>query len=70
MQTGVWCEFYSSGFFGYGEKGDFQYFLPAFVILLAEMSYFWRVMYVGIANTEEHNLMDKLPLQVCLFILL
>ncbi len=101
MQTGVWCEFYSAGFFGYGEKGDFQYgsiwhllpivlliagvfftcryaaqirswkheesfrFLLAFGILLVEMSYFWRLLYVGSASTEEHNLMDKLPLQVC-----
>lgn len=101
MQTGVWCEFYSAGFFGYGEKGDFQYgsiwhllpivllaagifftcryasqirnwkheetfrFLLAFVIMIAEMSYFWRLLYVGSSNAEEHNLMDKLPLQVC-----
>ena len=101
MQTGVWCEFYSAGFFGYGEKGDFQYgsiwhflpivlliagvfftrryaaqirswkheesfrFLLAFGILLVEMSYFWRLLYVGSASMEKHNLMDKLPLQVC-----
>ena len=101
MQTGVWCEFYSAGFFGYGELGDFQYgsiwhllpialliagifftcryraqikswkheetlrFVLAFVILMAEMSYFWRLLYVGSASPEKHNLMDKLPLQVC-----
>lgn len=101
MQTNVWCEFFSEGFFGYGQKGDFQYgsiwhilpivlllagifftfryrneiknwkheenfrFILAFVILVIEMSYFWRLLYVGSSNPEEHNLMDKLPLQVC-----
>ena len=101
MQANVWCEFFSEGFFGYGQKGDFQYgsiwhilpivlllagifftyryrkqikswkheegfrFILAFVILMAEMSYFWRLLYVGSSNPEEHNLMDKLPLQVC-----
>ena len=97
----VWVQFFKEGFFGYGEKGDFQYysiehFIPlifmaacifllyryrdalrewkheenfrfifAFVMLLAEMSYFWRLLYVGSSNPEEQNLLDKLPLQVC-----
>ena len=97
----VWVHFFKEGFFGYGEKGDFQYysiehFIPlifmaacifllyryrdalrewkheenfrfifAFVMLLAEMSYFWRLLYVGSSNPEEQTLLDKLPLQVC-----
>lgn len=92
--------FYSEGFFGYGEKGDFTYFslwhflpivllaaaillvyryreqlrtwkwegrarfLYAFVMLLAEMSYFWRLVYVG-DETGAYNMLGKLPLQVC-----
>ena len=92
--------FYSEGFFGYGEDGDFVpfsiwHFLPisvivlciilifvfrdklrnwkwegrmryiyAFIMLLAEMSYFWRLLYVG-DETGGHSLMVKLPLQVC-----
>ena len=32
---------------------------------MVEMSYYWRLLYVGSSNPEEHNLMDKLPLQVC-----
>ncbi len=101
MNSKVYCEFYNEGFFGYGEKGNFQYgsvwhilpilllvvgiyftyrykdkirnwkheenfrFILAFVILIIEMSYYWRLLYVGSSNTIEHNLMDKLPLQVC-----
>lgn len=92
--------FYSDGFFGYGEKGDFvpyslMHFVPilviilaivaiyikrdalrswkfegrfryiyAFIMLLAEMSYFWRLSYVGDEN-GTNSLMLKLPLQVC-----
>lgn len=94
--------FYNSGFFGFGEKGNFKYwslahFIPiilliaaivliyryrawfrewkheenfrfifAFVILMVEMSYFWRLLYVG--SSEPFvvvDLLDKLPLQVC-----
>ena len=94
-------EFYSSGFFGYGEKGDFKYFsfwhfLPiillivgivltyiyrekiknskheklfrhilAWIMLLAEMGYFWRVLYAGPGDDVHTNLLTKLPLQVC-----
>ncbi|MBR7182224.1 MAG: TIGR02206 family membrane protein [Clostridia bacterium] len=94
--------FYSSGFFGFGEKGDFKYwslahFIPlilllvaifliwryrewfrnwkheenfrfifAFVMLMVEMSYFWRLLYVGSSEpTNVVDLLDKLPLQVC-----
>ena len=40
-------------------------FIFAFVMLLAEMSYFWRLLYVGSSDPAEQNLLDKLPLQVC-----
>lgn len=97
----VWCQFFSSGFFGYGEKGNFKYwsfahfapiilliaaiylifrfrkqlrewkheetfrFIFAFVMLMVEMSYFWRLLYVGSSDPTEQHLLDKLPLQVC-----
>lgn len=98
----VWCRFFSDGFFGYGDKGDFQNFTPAHfipillfgiaifllwrfravfrnwkyeenfrfiwaaVMMLVEMSYFWRLLYVGSGDTGEIvSLLDKLPLQVC-----
>lgn len=87
--------FESSGFFGYGEKGDFKYwsfahfaplillalgifliiwyrkkianmkkegtlrFIIGFIMLMVEMSYFWRLMYVG------GTYVTKLPLQFC-----
>lgn len=93
--------FYSSGFFGYGEKGDFTYwsaahFLPilllisavvalyylrgrlrewrheenlrfalGFILLIVEMSYYWRLLYVGSGNADKRTLMTNLPLQVC-----
>ena len=40
-------------------------FIFAAVMLLAEMSYFWRLLYVGSSDPEYTNLLDKLPLQVC-----
>lgn len=39
-------------------------FIFAFVMLLAEMSYFWRLLYVG-DETGIDSLLIKLPLQVC-----
>lgn len=94
--------FYSEGFFGYGEKGNFKYwsfahftpiilfalavyfvyryrdaikkwkheenfrFIFAAVMLFAEMSYFWRLLYVGTSESGPPiDLLDKLPLQVC-----
>ena len=36
----------------------------AFVMLLAEMSYFWRILYVG-NEWGLSTLLDKLPLQIC-----
>ena len=92
--------FYSDGFFGYGEAGDFRYFsffhfLPllilmaaivityfkqdslrnwkyeekaryiyAFIMMIVEMSYFWRLLYIG-DETGQNSLLIKLPLQVC-----
>ena len=92
--------FYSDGFFGYGEVGDFKYFsfwhfLPivlliiavyltyknqeklrnwkyeerfryilAFTMMIVEMSYFWRLLYVG-DETGQASMLIKLPLQVC-----
>ena len=41
-------------------------FIFAALMLFAEMSYFWRLLYVGSSEPEELvNLIDKLPLQVC-----
>lgn len=87
--------FESSGFFGYGESGDFKYwsfahfaplvllavaiflliwyrkkianmkhegtlrFVLAFIMLMSEMSYFWRLTYIG------GTYVTKLPLQFC-----
>jgi len=96
----TFAEFYKDGFFGYGEKGDFQtfsffHFLPIILLIAAiiltyifkdkirsfkhepkirfflgiflliiEMSYYWRVLYVG-AEGNDANLLTKLPFQVC-----
>lgn len=94
--------FYSKGFFGYGEKGNFSYwsfahfapiilmavaiflmfrfrnklrewkheenfrFIYAAVMIFVEMSYFWRLLYVGSSEPDKVvDLLDKLPLQVC-----
>ena len=93
-------EFYSQGFFGYGEPGDFKYFslahfipliiliiaivitymkkdilrkwkyenraryIYAFIMMIVEMSYFWRLLYVG-DELGSYSLLIKLPLQVC-----
>lgn len=106
--TGILYEmnFFSEGFFGYGEEGDFRqwslaHFLPiavtlglitavyknretirgsryeedfrfgaVVVMMLCEMSYFWRLLYCGPADVTAHNMLDKLPLQVCQWTLL
>ena len=94
--------FYSEGFFGYGEKGNFKYwsfahftpilifafaiylmyryrdalknwkheenfrFICAAAMLFVEMSYFWRLLYVGSSEPGASiDMLDKLPLQVC-----
>ena len=92
--------FYKDGFFGYGEKGDFQtfsffHFLPIILLIFAilltyiyrekirnfkheptirlilgiflliiEMSYYWRLLYVG-SEGKNFDLLTKLPFQVC-----
>ncbi len=98
----LWCRFFSGGFFGFGEKGNFENFtLPhliplilfgvaifliwkfraffrtwkfeenfrfiwAAIMILVEMSYFWRLLYVGSGESGQIvSLLDKLPLQVC-----
>lgn len=98
--------FYSQGFFGYGEKGDFRigslaHIIPVLllvaavlllyrnrgrlkdrkgessfrliyvaVMILIEMSYYWRLMYTGPAYEGSYTLMDRMPLQVCQWTLL
>lgn len=38
----------------------------AFALIICEMSYFWRLLFVGSSEpTEVLNLLDKLPIQVC-----
>ena len=41
----------------------FRFCLAALMILV-EMSYYWRILYVGTEGLEQH-LLTKLPLQVC-----
>lgn len=40
------------------------------VMILCEMSYFWRLLYCGPANPTVHNMLGYLPLQVCQWSLL
>ena len=40
-------------------------FIFAAVMLVAEMSYFWRLLYVGSSDAADVTMLDKLPLQVC-----
>ena len=101
MSEHVWARFFSEGFFGYGEKGNFKYwslahFIPLILfgvaiyllfryreairnwkheenfryalgiaMIICEMSYFWRLLYVGPGGFGEYSLLDKFPLQVC-----
>lgn len=94
-------KFYKDGFFGYGEKGDFEYFsffhfLPIIIlitaiiltyifrkkiasykyekqvrfaigcaILLFEVSYYWRLLYVGLEDSESDTFLTQLPFQIC-----
>lgn len=94
------AEFYSHGFFGYGEVGDFKYgsfahifpilllivaivltyifrekikvfkheksirYILAFLLIISEMGYYWRVCYAGNQDLEP-NLLTKLPIVVC-----
>ena len=40
-------------------------FIMAATMLFAEISYFWRLLYVGSSEVYVTDMMDKLPLQVC-----
>lgn len=40
-------------------------FIIGFLLLLVEMSYYWRLIYVGSSKADEGTLMDKMPFQVC-----
>jgi hypothetical integral membrane protein (TIGR02206 family) len=40
-------------------------YVLAGLMLFFEMAYFWRLLYVGSGSSEETNLLEKLPLQVC-----
>ena len=40
-------------------------FLMAFVMMLLDMSYYWRVLYVGSADPSQTTLLLELPLHVC-----
>lgn len=40
-------------------------FIYIFIMLMWEMSYFWRLLYVGPAEPGRHTLLTKLPLQIC-----
>ena len=93
--------YFSSGFFGYGELGDFRQwsvahfapiilaiaaiiliwkyqdkfrnwkyekkarFIYCFVMIICEMSYFWRLVYVGPGTDPDKTMMGFMPLQVC-----
>ena len=93
--------FYSEGFFGYGDPGNYipyglDYFIPililigcsvlvilkrrqirtwlgegrlrfvlGFIIIIVEMSYFWRLLYVGLDNSGDTSLLTRLPIQLC-----
>ena len=34
-------------------------------MMLAEMGYFWRLLYAGPGSSENHSLLTKLPFQIC-----
>ena len=93
--------YFSQGFFGYGELGNFKQwslahfapivlavavilliyryrknlrnykyektarFIYCFIMILCEMSYFWRLVYVGPGTDPDESMMGFLPLQVC-----
>ncbi len=44
-------------------EGRFR-FIYAFIMLVVEMSYFWRILYVG-DETGGYSMLIRLPLQVC-----
>ena len=46
------------------EHEETSRYVYAFIMMIVEMSYFWRLLYVG-DETGQNSLMIKLPLQVC-----
>ena len=47
-------------------KGENTFrFIYAFVMIICEMSYFWRLQYVGPGMDDDYTMMGFLPLQVC-----
>jgi len=40
-------------------------YILGFLMLIEEMSYYWRVLYVGSADPNKSDLLTLLPLQVC-----
>ena len=40
-------------------------YIFAFVMMIVEMSYFWRLLYVGPEHGERNDLLAKLPMQIC-----
>ncbi len=47
-------------------KGDENIrFILALAMILAEMSYYWRLLYVGSSDPAITSMLDQLPLQVC-----
>ena len=35
------------------------------VMMFAELGYFWRLLYSGTNDPNQHNMLDRLPFQVC-----
>ena len=47
-------------------KGENTFrFVYAFIMIICEMSYFWRLQYVGPGMDDDTTMMGFLPLQVC-----
>ena len=40
-------------------------FILGCLMLLAEFGFFWRLLYVGPGSPDVHNMISKLPIQVC-----
>ena len=54
----------SSAIRSWKHEENFRYIF-IFIMLMWEMSYFWRLLYVGPADPGRHTLLTKLPLQIC-----
>lgn len=40
-------------------------FIAAFIMILMELGYYWRLLYAGSGSVEYTTLLTKLPIQVC-----